>query len=94
MGSDSVLVWALFGNKSDSDIRSIEESDLGSFADRAHLFFDVSAKTGHNVQKAFDEVAELLHFKATTSGVQRKPLGGSSILLHSQKTIKRNRVKC
>ena len=99
MDPDSVRVWALFGNKSDLDW-NVEESDLNSFASRAHLFFKVSAKTGDNVRNAFDEVAELLHEKMTATPAAspappRPPAEREGPKrLENRKSFKSNRISC
>lgn len=95
VGSDSVLVWALFGNKSDLDrtVWEIEESDLRSFDSKAHLFFNVSAKTGDNILQAFGEVVERLDATTTaTLEVPRRRAGERSVRLDG--TNKRNRISC
>ena len=98
LGSDSVLVWALFGNKSDLDrtVWQIEESHLASFEKKVNLFFNVSAKTGENILTAFGEVAEVLHARVTVPGTQIKQVGESSVQLLSQSVSfnKRNRSFC
>eukprot|EP00761_Pharyngomonas_kirbyi_P011511 gb/GECH01011536.1/.p1 GENE.gb/GECH01011536.1/~~gb/GECH01011536.1/.p1 ORF type:complete len:207 (+),score=38.91 gb/GECH01011536.1/:1-621(+) len=65
-GNTSIVI-ALAGNKADLEGRKVDKQEAQSHADdNGILFYETSAKTAHNVQKIFEEIAKKLP-KETTS---------------------------
>jgi len=58
------FVWALIGNKCDLP-NEVEKVGVEQLCERLQtkLFYSVSAKTGHNVSEAFDELIATIHRK-------------------------------
>ena len=60
------IPFIVLGNKNDLD-RNVPEDYARAIAEQLNCaaYFEVSAKTGHNIQKAFEEVARILynHYK-------------------------------
>lgn len=90
--SESVLVM-LLGNKSDLAFkRQVHESVVQEFVEehKIPLFYEVSAKSGSNVEEAFLTMAERhqLFLQKTESAVVKDPigLGNSLLLLEPKKT--------
>ena len=56
------FVWAVIGNKCDlpNDVEKIKVDQLCEWL-QTKLFYSVSAKTGHNVMEAFQDVVTTIH---------------------------------
>jgi len=66
------FVWALIGNKCDLP-NEVEKVGVEQLCERLQtkLFYSVSAKTGHNVSEAFDELIATIHRRQLDSDSQQ-----------------------
>ena len=61
----NTFVWALVGNKADLNFPEVEKERIEAHCNRlqTNLSYSVSAKTGENITKAFDDLIIAIHDK-------------------------------
>lgn len=69
----NTFVWAILGNKVDLECEEVEKERIEAQCKRLQttLSFSVSAKTGQDVDKAFDDLVTTIH--TSRQNRQRRP---------------------
>ena len=64
------MILILVGNKIDCEDREVDKSEGEELANELNIkYYDCSAKTGENINKAFDELVETMIKTVDKSGV-------------------------
>ena len=83
------MILILVGNKIDCEDREVDKSEGEELANKLNIkYYDCSAKTGENINKAFDELVETMIKTVDKSKVK------STILMHKVLKNKKEKSCC